>query len=259
MTVYSLLMDLCFASILILIGMLIRSKITFVQKSFVPASLIAGFLGLILGPNVLNIIPFSESISSYAGVLTIFVFSSIGINGFSFSANDMKKDLNRMGAHASYKVFVLAAQVAIPIAFSILVISKIVPDINYGFGLLLTAGFYGGHGTAAAVGTTFEKLGWAAATDLAMTTATIGILTGVFGGLIFIKWATRKGYTQYVKDFSQISNDLKTGLIPEEKRVSFGSETISPIALDPLAFHIALLLVPSGLGYLLNQFIETKF
>lgn len=259
MTVYSLLMDLCFSSILILIGMLIRSKITFVQKSFVPASLIAGFLGLILGPNVLNIIPFSESISSYAGVLTIFVFASIGINGFSFSANDMKKDLNRMGAHASYKVFVLAAQVAIPIAFSILVISKIVPDINYGFGLLLTAGFYGGHGTAAAVGTTFEKLGWAAATDLAMTTATIGILTGVFGGLIFIKWATRKGYTQYVKDFSQISDDLKTGLIPEEKRVSFGFETISPIALDPLAFHIALLLVPSGLGYLLNQFIETKF
>ena len=259
MTVYSLLMDLCFASLLILIGMFIRSKVKIVQSTFIPASLIAGFLGLLLGPSVLNILPFSDSIGSYAGVLTIFVFASVGINGFSFSANDMKKDLNRRGAHSLYKIFTLAAQVAIPVGFSILVISKLVPDINYGFGLLLTAGFYGGHGTAAAVGSTYEKLGWAAATDLAMTTATIGILTGVFGGLIFIKWATKKGYTQYVKDFSQISDDLKTGLTSVENRVSIGSDTISPIALDPVAFHIALLMVPSGLGYLLNSFIADKF
>lgn len=32
--------------------------------------------------------------------------------------------------------------------------------------------------------------------------------------------------------------------------------TISTIALDPVAFHLALLLIPSGLGYLLNKFIE---
>ena len=88
-------------------------------------------------------------------------------------------------------------------------ISKFAPEINNGFGLLLAAGFYGGHGTAAAVGTTFENLGWENATDLGMTAATGGILAGIFGGLIFIKWATRKGYTHYVKDFSEISEDLK--------------------------------------------------
>ena len=36
--------------------------------------------------------------------------------------------------------------------FSILVISRLFPEINYSFGLLLAAGFSGGHGTAAAVG-----------------------------------------------------------------------------------------------------------
>lgn len=256
MTIYTLLVDFAFASLLIFIGMLIRSKVKFIQRSFVPASLLAGFMGLILGPNMLNILPFSEFMGSYSGALTIFVFASVGINGFSFSAKDMKKEITRMGAHASYKILTLAIQMCLPVAFSILVISKLVPEINHGFGLVLAAGFFGGHGTAAAVGTTFSKLGWEAATDLAMTSATVGILTGIFGGLIFIKWATKKGYTQYVKDFSQISEDLRTGLIQPENRVPIGTDTVSTIALDPIAFHLALLLIPSGLGYLLNKFIE---
>lgn len=259
MTVYTLLVDFACASGLILIGMLLRAKIKFVQESFIPASLLAGFMGLILGKNFLNILPFSEDISTYAGLITIFVFASVGINGFSFSPGNMKKDLNRMGTYASYKILIMAAQFCIPIAFSILVISKINPQINNGFGMVLVAGFYGGHGTAAAVGSSFEKLGWAAATDLAMTSATVGILTGIFGGLIFIKWATKKGYTHYVKDFSKISDDLKTGLVKEENRVAMGTDTVSSIALDPLAFHIALILIPSGIGYLLNTYIAERW
>ncbi|MFC7688131.1 sodium/glutamate symporter [Ureibacillus sp. GCM10028918] len=259
MTLYTILVDFACASILILIGMLLRAKFKFIQRSFVPASLLAGFLGLALGPSFLNILPFSEDIGSYAGIITIFVFAAVGINGFSFSPGNMKKDINRMGAYATYKILVIGLQMSIPIAFSILIISKFAPEINNGFGLLLAAGFYGGHGTAAAVGTTFESLGWETATDLGMTAATGGILAGIFGGLIFIKWATRKGYTHYVKDFSQISEDLKTGLVQPQNRTSMGNDTVSPIALDPLAFHLALLIVPSGLGYLLNNYIATTW
>ncbi|MFJ7736933.1 sodium/glutamate symporter [Lysinibacillus sp. NPDC097287] len=259
MTFYTLLVDFTLASILIFISMFMRSKIKFFQRNFIPASLMAGFLGLALGPGFLNLLPFSGDIGSYAGVIIIFVFASVGINGFSFSPGNMKKDLNRMGAYASYKILIMSVLIFVPVVFSIIVISKWVPDINYGFGLLLAAGFYGGHGTAAAVGSTFENLGFAAATDLGMTSATIGILTGIFGGLIFIKMATKKGYTHYVKDFSEISEDMRTGLIKPANRVSMGTETISPIALDPLAFHVALLLIPSGLGYLLNTYIANTW
>ena len=44
--VYSFLLDFAFASGFVLLGQLIRSKIKFFQYYFVPASLIAGFLGL---------------------------------------------------------------------------------------------------------------------------------------------------------------------------------------------------------------------
>ena len=256
MTIYTLLTDLAFASILILVGQLLRSKIKFIQSSFIPASLLAGFMGLALGPTLLNWFPFSKAMPSYAGMITVLVFASVGINGVKFSAENMKKDLNRMGAYASYKVFALAVQMCLPVMFSMWVVSVFVPDINNGFGLLLAAGFYGGHGTAAAIGSTFEKAGWAAATDIGMTFATIGILAGIFGGLLAIKWATKKGYTHYVKDFSAITDDLKTGLIPEKNRQSMGNETISSVSLDTLAFHFALIIVPSGLGYLFNKYIE---
>lgn len=255
MTLYTLLVDLTFASILIFFSMYLRANLKFLQRNFIPASLLAGFLGLALGPGFLKILPFSGEIGSYAGVIIIFVFASVGINGFSFSAGNMKKDLNRMGAYASYKILVMCVLIAVPVIFSILFISSWLPEINYGFGLLLAAGFYGGHGTAAAVGTTFENLGFTAATDLGMTAATIGILAGIFGGLLFIKIATKKGYTHYVKDFSEISDDMRTGLVKSSNRTSMGEETISPVALDPLAFHMALILIPSGLGYLLNDFI----
>jgi len=117
----------------------------------------------------------------------------------------------------------------------------------------LAAGFNGGHGTAAAVGGTFASLGWQEATDLGMTFATIGILTGIFGGLIFIKFATKKGYTGYIKDFKYISGDLKTGLISKVNRKPIGDESISPISLDTLCFHLSIILTVAGLGYYLNK------
>ena len=74
-----------------------------------------------------------------------------------------------------------------PIIFAMVVLKMFAPDLNPAFGMLIPAGFQGGHGTAAALGATLGTLGWEDATDLAMTSATVGILTGIFGGIIWIK------------------------------------------------------------------------
>lgn len=257
MTVNDFLIDFAVASFFIMVGQLIRAKVGFIQKLFVPASMIAGFIALALGSEGLNILPFSDSISSYSGVLIIIVFAGVGINGFTINKENIKSEVDRVGSYFSYKVLAQAIQFSLPPLFSILVISKLFPYINYGFGLLLAAGFSGGHGTAAAVGSAYAKMGFEDAMDIGMTCATVGILSGIFGGLAFIKWATKKGYTKYIKSFSYISGDLKTGLISEENRVSIGKETISSMVLDPIAWHLAILLVASGAGVLLNNWIAS--
>lgn len=202
MTVNDFLIDFAVASFFIMVGQLIRAKVGFIQKLFVPASMIAGFIALALGSEGLNILPFSNSISSYSGVLIIIVFAGVGINGFTINKENIKSEVDRVGSYFSYKVLAQAIQFSLPPLFSILVISKLFPYINYGFGLLLAAGFSGGHGTAAAVGSAYAKMGFEDAMDIGMTCATVGILSGIFGGLAFIKWATKKGYTKYIKSFS---------------------------------------------------------
>lgn len=255
MSVNDFLMDFAIASFFIVIGQLIRAKVKFVQRFFVPASMIAGFIALVLGKQGLNIIPFSENIGSYAGTLIILIFASVGINGFSFSKKEFKAEIDRVGSYFSYKVLAQAIQFGVVPLFSILVISKLFPEINYGFGLLLAAGFSGGHGTAAAVGSSFARLGFTDATDIAMTCATVGILAGIFGGLFFIKIGTKRGWTKYIQSFQYISGDLKTGLIKKENRSSIGKETTSSMVLDSLAWHLGILLIASGLGLILNNLI----
>ena len=67
-------------SLLILGGFFLRKKVKLLQDLYLPAALVAGFLGLLLGPQVLGKIspiylPISSTIGSWPGVLTAVVFS----------------------------------------------------------------------------------------------------------------------------------------------------------------------------------------
>ena len=218
--------------------------------------MIAGFMALALGSQGLNVLPFSDSIGDYPGMLIILIFAAVGVNGFTFSKKEFKAEVDRIGSYFSYKVLAQVIQFGLVPLFSILVISRLFPEINYSFGLLLAAGFSGGHGTAAAVGSTLNNLGFTDATDIGMTCATVGILAGIFGGLFFIKIGTKRGWTKNIQSFQYISGDLKTGLVKDEsRRAIMGRETVSSVVLDPLAWHLALLLVASGAGLLLNKWI----
>ena len=86
----NLLYDVAWMSALMLIAKVIRSKVRFVQKLYIPSALIAGFMGLFAGKQFLNVIPFSSEISNYAGILIAFVFGSM------FIGNKTKVSFKRM-------------------------------------------------------------------------------------------------------------------------------------------------------------------
>src|SRR5699024_9360020 len=132
-------------------------------------------------------------------------------------------------------------------------------DVHNGFGLILAAGFVGGHGTAAAIGSAFEQQGWEEATSLAMTSATIGAIMAIVVGLILIKASANKGHTNYISRFSELPEELRTGLLPENKRESIGNETVSSISIDPLVFHLALVVLVTTVGYYLSVFGESLY
>jgi len=61
-SIWSLLLDISIISGLLLLGTILRARIRWIQSLFLPASMIAGFIGLALGPHSLDILPFFQSI-----------------------------------------------------------------------------------------------------------------------------------------------------------------------------------------------------
>lgn len=252
-TPWTLFTDLGLIFALLLVGKLIRVKVKFIQKLFIPPSLLAGILGLTLGPNGFDVLPFSNQLGTYSAILIALVFAALPLSSPKFT---MKEVAGRVGPIWAYAQIGMLLQWAIMGLFGIFVLSVIWPSLNEAFGIMLPVGFYGGHGTAAAVGEAFDKLGWDEAGSLGMTTATSGVITAIVIGLVLLKIAARKGQTSFIKDFSDLPTELQVGLLPEDKRESTGTETTSSISIDSLAFHMAFIFVAAFCGYLCSQGVK---
>ena len=248
-TPWVLLTDLGIISALILVGKIIRVKVKLIQQLFIPPSLIAGVLGLALGPNGLGWLPLSGSMGTYAAVLIALVFGALPLSSPKFS---VKEVAGRVGPMWVFAQLGMLLQWALCGLFGLFVLKLIWPELNDAFGVMLSTGFYGGHGTAAAIGEAFNGLGWDEAASLGMTTATVGVICAIIGGLVMIKWAAKNKQTAFISDFADLPNELRSGLVPEEKRETMGSATTSGISIEPLTFHFALVLLVAFLGYTLS-------
>lgn len=251
MTLWTVFTDVCLMGAVFLVGQLLRAKIKLFQKFLIPPALIAGFLALILGPNGFKLIPFSSNLGTYASVLIVVVFAAMAIGD-----KPTKEALSgpAIGGMFFNITGIAVLQYAVGMFLSIYILSRFYP-LNPGFGLMMATGFYGGHGTAAAVGQAYDALGWAEATDLGYTTATVGIIGGIILGIVIINWGARKHYTNYVQSPKDLPISMKTGLVPEAEQKLSTKGTISTICSDPMAFHLSLVLVPSILGYALSQYL----
>ena len=130
----------------------------------------------------------------------------------------------------------------------LLVLSQFWP-LSPAFGITMPSGYCGGHGTAAAIGQAFGQLGQDEILTLAMTAATFGIVASVILGLIFVKWGTKNKHTAYLADYKDLPSELRTGLLPQEKRESMGESTCSSISIDSLTFNLAIISAIALGGY----------
>lgn len=253
----AVLFDFCMMSALLFVSKVIRAKVRFIQKLYIPSALIAGFLGLIFGPRGFGWIPFSSEFGNYAGILIAVLFGSLFLGNKTKAS--FKQMFNRVGetflVNCSAEVF----QFGFFMLVGVTVLLKLFEGIYNGFGLMLPSGFVGGHGTAAAIGGVFADNGWADATSIGQTFATIGLLTGIFGGVILINIAARKGWTKAIKSVNELPEEMLTGLIPENKRQATGEETTSTMSIDTLTWHLGLVLTCVGAAYLANMGLKALF
>ena len=95
----------------------------------------------------------------------------------------------------------------------------------------LERGLFGwGWATAAAVGSALEEIGVDGASSLGFTSATVGTIVAIVGGVIMANWGIRNGKaSQLAGDLPQ---DLRTGYIQnEDERPSIGKATTNPSSI----------------------------
>ena len=246
-TPWTLLVDVGLISGLLLLGKLARARVRFIQKLFIPPSLLAGLAALILGPGVLGWLPFSDRMGTYASILIALVFSALPLTSGKSASGQ-----GRIGRMWAYSQAGMLLQWALGGLLGWLVLSRIW-DIDAACGLAMPAGFCGGHGTAAALGEAFTRYGAGDIQTLAMTAATVGIIASVVIGL----WATRegaeRGWTTYLSRFSDLPAELRSGILPAERRSSMGVASFSAISLDSMTFNIGVVALIALAGYGISQ------
>lgn len=255
------LVDFGIISTLVLASHLLRNRSKLLQNTYVPSAVIAGLLGLIGGPQFLDIIPFSvtesgsQNIATYPSFLVVLLFATLFL-GKRKKKVSLKGAVEHAGDTFFFNLASIVGQYGFSLLFGILCLHTLFSYLPQGFALLLPAGFVGGHGTAAAIGSVLETYGFEGALSIGYASATIGILVSVLGGMILINLGTRLGWTRLVQNVSEMPVSMKTGFVPEEEQQSMGKETVSPIALDPLTWHMAIVFATAVFAYRITGFVE---
>lgn len=227
--------------VILLIARFIKRGSTVLQKFFIPSSLVAGIGGLLLGPQILETIP--ADITSYWATfpkhLINIVFAGLFLGKFIPSWKDLWKQAGPMIAFGSTMAW---GQYVLGI---LLVIGFLAPlfDVNPLAASLIEISFAGGHGTAAGLAPTFEKLGWAEGTDIALGLATVSIITAVVSGIVFINIYHRKNRGSDVMSMEEYNKHRQHMIRSGYNLIRF-TEKFSThpkaVAINALAFSIAI-------------------
>lgn len=251
-----LVLDLCLISLFLAIGTFLKRKIPFFKKFLVPNSIIAGFIGLIVGPSLLNIVP-KGALSGNSLELLVYHLMAVGFIALALKERKKEKgvDITNTGA-AIVSTYLL--QGILGFGITLILAYTILPDLFPPFGLLLPLGFGQGPGQASSIGGSWEIIngieGLAGGGNIGLSVAAIGFIWACVGGIPLINYFVRKkGFKAEKFD----EEDAEAQMIEERDRPDDIplSESIDRITVQIFLIGIVYLItygVIEGISFLLG-------
>jgi ESS family glutamate:Na+ symporter len=238
-------------------GKWIRIKTPVLQNLFLPSSLVAGLLALIIGPEVLgrllevDIFPsfVMDTWTALPGLMINVVFAALFIGKVMPSVGEVWKS---SGPQVLLGYIISFGQYTVGLALTFFVLTPFF-DINPLAGTLIEIGFVGGHGTAAGLSETFVEVGFPEGSDLAIGLATVGVLAGVLIGIALINWGMRKEKLVYPVKMEERSRLDKKGIIELDIREPAGYLSTRSESIEPLSLHFGYIGLAIIVGYLILQ------
>ena len=236
-------------SLLLVCGKLLRIHFRFLQRLYLPSSVIGGLVGLAAVSLFRAHIPpeWIASAQKFPGFLINVIFATL----FLGVATPRLGKVVRIafpqlcfGQLLAWGQYVLGLGLA---GFLLVPLFGVPPA----FGNLLEIGFQGGHGTVGGMSESFKAFGWEDGIDLGLTVATAGMIVGVVVGMALVNWAYKRGHVKEVRSFEERPEYERRGIHPPEARPAAGRQTVCSDSIDSLAWHIAIVGLAVGIGYLL--------
>lgn len=178
--------DILVISLFLGLATYIKRSFKFFKKFFIPNAIIAGFIGLLLGPQVLNLVQFD---SEHLGTI-IYHLMSVGF--ISLALKDRNTTKNKDIVNTGILIvngYVL--QGIIGFGLSLLMAYTFVPDLFPVFGMLLPLGYGQGAGQAYSMGKSWEALGFSNGGNIGLSVAAMGLLWACIGGIPLMNYLIR--------------------------------------------------------------------
>jgi len=246
--------------LLLVLGHLLRLRVRLMRQLYLPCSVIGGLAGLLI-MQALNAsgtpLPagWTAGWSRLPGFLINIVFACLFLGVPIPRVSTLWR---RAGPQLAYGQVVAWGQYVVGVGLLLVLLAPVF-GVNAMFGGIIPVGFEGGHGTAAGMGPTFEAYGWPAGKDLALASATAGIVSAVIFGMVLINWAARKGYTVQRLSPEDIPEDETIGVIPLGSRPEAGRLTVSSAAIEAFSLHVAIVGIAILLGFGLYHVLVALF
>ena len=237
-----------FGFLLALLGvsLVIKSVIPFFKRHLVPTALVGGFIGLLLGPEVLRLVPFNRSTLEDM----VYHFMAIG-----FIAMALKKRKRKSSENITNTGFAIVNtyiwQAALGLGVTLLLFFTVMPELFPNFGLLLPLSYAQGPGQAFATGQSFSLLQPASKAlenggNIGLTMATFGFLWAIIAGIPYM-YFLRKKY-----------NKLKPAGSVEDTTMNTAPDVQEHTAKVPISLYLDDLTIQAvliGVCYLLTYLL----
>lgn len=244
----SFMMAFGWASIMLCIGVFLRAKVPFLRNMLVPASVIAGVLGIVfvnvMGGLNLGIGTDTDMFTTIVNNLFTVSFISISLTsspkGEGNSAKNTLKGTIGLGI-----VWCLLYALTPMIAVGLIAIFGKGVGMDSIYGMLIQFAFCQGPGQSAAYGALFEQFGWANASTVAIAFSAIGFVVAFLVGIPAAKAGVMKGIA---KNCGKIDDTILKGYLKKEEQTDvMVKDTTCNSNIETLAFHFAVI----GVCYIL--------
>lgn len=231
-------------------------RLPLVRKLFLPTSLAAGVLLLVLGPQIAGQhfpawqIP-AEFYAMWAALpkyMITLVFAGLFLGKPFLSFRKMWKLAGPQAAFGqtiAWGYYVVAGLLTLFVLIPLL-------DMPAFTAALLEISFEGGHGTVAGMTPVFADLDFEAGRQIATGLATASLVSALVAGIILINWGRRKGHLKVGGPVQLARNKVYYHQILHDIRAK-GVSIRQTVTLKTLCSHMVLLLMSVGIGWLIHQ------